>query len=321
VIAPSGRRAQVRLAEPLLIFRRADLHELLLSKAAAAGATIAVERVTRFTRTNDGWNLESRAGDTWRTHPPFDFLVAADGAGGAARRRLTRGIPAAELTQGLGYYLPDIDEEALTLQFYAGLEGYLWVFPRLDHAAVGICDILGRRPAADLRALVDLFVRERYGPRALERAVDYAALIPGAPAVHDAAALQGDAWALVGDCGRAVDPLTREGIYFALLSADLLADALVRGRPGDYAVSWRQRMGHEFEWAARRSGRFFGPAFIERLVRLACASPRLEGVLSDLISGRQPYRSLRRRLLLSAPLVAWQASRARARSVTSVRGS
>src|SRR5215470_7018022 len=30
VIAPSGRRAEVRLAEPLLIFRRADLHEFLL---------------------------------------------------------------------------------------------------------------------------------------------------------------------------------------------------------------------------------------------------------------------------------------------------
>jgi flavin-dependent dehydrogenase len=215
-----------------------------------------------------------------------------------------------------------VDEEAVTLQFYAGLEGYLWVFPRLDHAAVGICDTLGHRPAADLRALMDRFVRERYGAAAIDRAVGYAALIPGAPAALDDATLQGDGWALVGDSGQAVDPLTREGIYFAMVSADLLADAIARGRPGDYAGAWRTRMGHEFTWAARHAGRFFDPACIERLVRLTDLSPHLAGVVADLISGRQPYRTLRRRLLLAAPLVALQAaSRWSLPALRSARGS
>jgi len=309
LIASSGRRAAIRLAEPLLIFRRSDLHEYLLERAVASGATLVAERVLGFSRGTAGWSLESGAGDVRRAHRPFDFLVAADGAGGFARRRLTRGVPAAELTQGLGYYLPGVDEEAVTLRFYAGLDGYLWVFPRLDHAAVGICDTLGRRPAADLRALVDRFVRERYGAAVMDRAVGYAALIPGAPPVVENATLQGDGWALVGDSGQAVDPLTREGIYFALLSADLLADAIAAGRPGDYGRAWREWMAPEFTWAARHAGRFFDPAFIERLVRLSDLSPHLARVVADLISGRQPYRTLRRRLLMAAPLVAWQAAR------------
>jgi len=322
VIAPSGRRAEIRLAEPLLIFRRADLHEFLLERAVASGAAVVAERVLGFARGTAGWTLDSGAGDARRLHGPFDFLVAADGAAGFARRRLTRAIPAAELTQGLGYYLPGVDEETVTLRFYAGLDGYLWVFPRLDHAAVGICDTLGRRPAADLRALLDRFVRARYGADALDRAVGYAALIPGAPPAPDDATLQGDGWALAGDCGRAVDPLTREGIYFAMVSADLLADAIAAGRPGDYAPAWRTRMGHEFTWASRHAGRFFDPAFIERLVRLSDLSPQIAGVVADLISGRQPYRTLRRRLLLAAPLVAWQAARRRPPpAVTSARDS
>jgi flavin-dependent dehydrogenase len=35
------------------------------------------------------------------------------------------------------------------------------------------------------------------------------------------------AWALVGDAAGFVDPLTGEGIYYAIKSADLLAGALV----------------------------------------------------------------------------------------------
>lgn len=322
VIAPSGRRAAIPLAEPLLIFRRSDLHEYLLERAVAAGATLVAERVHAFSRRGAGWSLDSVAGEARRAHQPFDFLVAADGAGGFARRRLTRGVPAAELTQGLGYYLPGVNEEAVTLRFYAGLDGYLWVFPRLDHAAVGICDMLGRRPAADLRALVDRFVHERYGAEVMDRAVGYAALIPGAPPAVATATLQGEGWALVGDAGQAVDPLTREGIYFALLSADLLADALAAGRPRDYARAWRHRMAPEFAWAARHAAGFFEPAFIERLVWLADRSPDLAGVIADLISGRQPYRTLRRRLLMGAPRVVWQAATRRPRpAFSSVRDS
>jgi len=307
IVAPSGRQAAIPLAEPLLIFRRSDLHEYLLERAVASGATLVAERVHGFSRGTGGWSLDS--GPARRPHPPFDFMIAADGAGGFARRRLTQGIPAGELTQGLGYYLPGVDEEVMTLRFYPGLAGYLWVFPRLDHIAVGICDALGRRPAADLRMLVEHFIRERYGAAVMDRAIGYAALIPGAPPAIEDATLQGDGWALIGDSGQTVDPLTREGIYFALVSADLLADAIAAGQPGNYTRAWRERMGPEFTWAARHAGRFFEPGFIERLVRLSDLSPRLAGVVADLISGRQPYRTLRRRLMLAAPLVAWQAAK------------
>ena len=39
-------------------------------------------------------------------------------------------------------------------------------------------------------------------------------------------ALEGPGWMLLGDAAGLVDPLTREGIYYALLSAQWAADAL-----------------------------------------------------------------------------------------------
>jgi flavin-dependent dehydrogenase len=102
-----------------------------------------------------------------------------------------------------------------------------------------------------------------------------------------------------------VDPLTREGIYYALRSGDLLAEAIAAGDPRSYAAAWEREAGRELAWAASHGGAFFRARFIERLVALCSASGAIARVLSDLIAGRQPYRTLRARLILNAPRVGW----------------
>jgi flavin-dependent dehydrogenase len=326
VVSPSGREAGLDLREPLEVFARADLHLLMLDRAVEAGAEVRETRVIRLER-RASWLLEtaSASGEV-REEGPFDFLVAADGASGSAHRRLVGTPPAPDLTQGIGCYLAGPPDEEITLKFFAGMHGYLWVFPRPDHASAGICATLGEIPAAALRERMDRFLAGRYGADRVASAARYAALIPGAPRDPSAARLTGPGWAVAGDAGRAVDPLTSEGIYYAILSGDRLARALVAGRVEDYATSWRREPGREFAWAARHSAGFFRPRFIEHLVALAGRSERVAAVLGDLISGRQPYRTLKRRLVLNAPAIAWQAARRRPSgrtpgSLTPVRGS
>ncbi|HZM70774.1 MAG TPA: NAD(P)/FAD-dependent oxidoreductase [Candidatus Cryosericum sp.] len=308
VVAPSGREAVIPLSEPLHVFSRADLHLYLLERAELAGVRRVRSRVVDFTRRPEGaWTLLTEPGPAGLPeHGPFDYLVAADGASGVSRRRLAGSIPARQLTQGIGYYLPGLSEDAITLKFFSGLNGYLWVFPRTDHSSAGICGTLGEMPVAELRALMDDFLRLRYGPEIVARSERYAALIPGAPSDPEGVPLIGDAWAFVGDTGRSVDPLTREGIYFAMLAGDLLAEALRERRAKSYPLAWTSGPGREFAWAARHAAGFFDPRFIERLVALCSRSPTAARVLSDLIGGRQPYRTLKLRLLLSAPAVGWQ---------------
>jgi flavin-dependent dehydrogenase len=318
VIAPSGAATTIRMREPLHVYRRADLHQFLLERATEAGARLVAERVVGFGPAPTGpglgatppWMIHTVDADGRRlTHSSFDYLIAADGAGGFSRRRLAGGIPAAELTQAVGYYLPEPVEDTVVLKFCAGVSGYLWVFPRLDHDAAGICGTLGAMPVADLRALLDRFLVERYGPGRLARAAPYAALIPGAPVSVRDLRLQGEGWAMVGDTSRSVDPLTREGIHYAMESAELLAVALLAGAPETYSALWRRTMGLEFSWAGRHASEFFAPRTIERLVALCSRSPRTAGILSDLLAGRQRYRSLALRLLASGPAIAWEAFR------------
>jgi geranylgeranyl diphosphate/geranylgeranyl-bacteriochlorophyllide a reductase len=307
IVSPSGREARVPLADPLYVFSRADLHSFLLARAVSAGAAWERARVMSADSEASAWTLRAASsGEDPHPFGPFDFLVAADGASGGARRRLLPGNGAPGTSQGIGYYRPEVSEEFITLKFYPRLHGYLWVFPRPDHSSAGICGTLGDPPAAALKKLMDDFLKERYPAPALAGAVRYAALIPAAPRDPLSERLQGDGWALVGDAARLVDPLTREGIYYAMLSGDLLAEALIAGRPEDYTASWARQGAFELSWAAAHGGPFFDRRFIERMVFLCAASPSIARVLSDLIAGRQSYRTLKRRLILLSPRVGAQ---------------
>ena len=106
---------------------------------------------------------------------------------------------------------------------------------------------------------------------------------------------------LLGDAAGLVDPLTREGIYFALLSGVWAADALA-GAAGPraasrYADRVLREIHPELERAARLSRLFFTPAFSSLFVRALDQSEGIRDVFVDLVGGVQPYRGLRRRLL------------------------
>ena len=45
--------------------------------------------------------------------------------------------------------------------------------------------------------------------------------------------MAGPNWALAGDAAALVDPITGEGLYYALRSGDLLAETLIAGRPAN----------------------------------------------------------------------------------------
>ena len=112
------------------------------------------------------------------------------------------------------------------------------------------------------------------------------------------------AWALIGDAAGFVDPLTGEGIYYAIKSADLLAKAMTT-RIADYDAMWRAEFGAEMRRAAELSDRFYygnfaGQRLTERMVQFAKRHRGVREVLRDLVAGDQGYVDLKTRLLKSS---------------------
>ncbi len=326
--APSGRCIQLKLEEPFAIYSRRAFDAHLRERAEAAGAALIKEKVSgsRTVRDEHGWLLKS-ADKEWRAN----FLVGADGANSALAKMLAGPLPPAEMEVAFGYRapLPANRQAPTVVAFLPGWVGYAWAFPRVDHISFGIAtsqDAFEHQPLDDLlwEFMLGYYRRgeDKKAKLWTSRKVDqerdlrlrkflqstaerYAARIPGLlPKTWDIRRACGDHWALLGDAAGFADPVTGEGIYYALRSAELFAASYLSGSPASYEQSWRQDFGRELQRAAEMRqkfyGNFWGAPFTERMIEFAWGHRGIKRVLGDLVAGHQGYVGLKRKLARSA---------------------
>jgi flavin-dependent dehydrogenase len=295
--APGAGEATLALDHPLVIYSRFDLNRMLLERAEAAGAQIEKARVTEMTRRESGWRLRT-SGGTLDT----DFCIVATGARNPLREVGTQ-LTAGDAMSALGYYVPG-DQNRIDIQFLDGLEGYIWIFPRCGHLSVGIC---GKgEPAGSLRRRLESFMTER--GISWKGESFYSHLLPSlASGSWRNNRVAGDGWMAVGDAAGLVDPITGEGLYYAIRSADLATRSLLaeNGAAADRPAHYRQALTRDFaadlEFGACLAKRLFRGRFLlksvpTRMVQFTQRSPRFSAIMRDLFTGRQPYEGLKRRL-------------------------
>jgi flavin-dependent dehydrogenase len=105
---------------------------------------------------------------------------------------------------------------------------------------------------------------------------------------------------LVGDAAGLADPVTREGIRPAMRAGRWAAQSLLDGRPEDYPHLVASGLAADMARAERAGGLFYEDRIGQWMVPVCRALPGARRVLGDLLTCRQPYRGLRRRLLRAA---------------------
>ena len=227
-----------------------------------------------------------------------DFVVLAAGA----RNRLlpeTTALGASDLEITLGYFVPT-EEDIIKIKFLKQFEGYLWSFPRADHLSVGICGKMGQSSSQQLRQHLEEFVSQEKIPT--DGAKFYSHVLPSPQAqTIRRRRIVGRNWAMAGDAAACVDPVTGEGLFYALRSGDLLAQALSDGRPQAYPERLRAAFSADLEFAANLArklfrGTFLGGAITTRMVQILNYSPAFRDLIRDVFSGSQDYRTLKQRL-------------------------
>ena len=278
----------------LVVASRARFDAALLAVAVEAGASLVAERVTDVSRDGEDWRIATRGAPV-----RAGWLLGADGPNSLVRRRLYRPFARADLSIATGFFVHGVTSPDIAVAFEDDPPGYLWSFPRLDHLAVGVC---AQADVASTSALVPL--ASQWIARNVSAATNLERYSWPIPSLREATLQRehpaGPRWMLLGDAGGMVDPITREGIFFALLSAEAAADSLIES-VGDPAATYAARIHatvyDELIRAARLKARFFNPHFTSLLIRALEKSAAVRAVMVDLIAGRQPYRGLRRRLL------------------------
>lgn len=296
--AHNAGEVRLKLDSPLIIYSRMDLNQLLLTRAEKAGAQIEKTRVLGLERHGDGWLLQTQSGRI-----QADYCIVANGARNSLRNVGTQ-LSSSDTMSALGYYVP-AQRDRIDIQFLPELEGYIWVFPRCGHLSVGIC---GKgEPASSLRRRLELYMEQKELSR--EGAKFYSHLLPSleTPAwQHNR--ITGPGWMAVGDAAGLVDPITGEGLYYAMRSADLAVQALVSELRNCEVASavYRRLLGRDFandlEFGSRMAARVFRGKFLfasvpSRMVQFTRRSPRFTAMMQDLFAGRQNYLTLKRRLL------------------------
>jgi flavin-dependent dehydrogenase len=298
-----GDAAEVKLAgegiaprTPLVVLSRAIFDRALADAAIAAGARLIPERVIDVDRRGSRFCLSTTRGEY-----DADHVIGADGPNSIVRKRFGTPFSRDQLSVAAGHFVHGISSSAIAIRTMREQPGYLWSFPRPDHLAIGVCAPAALRVSSvQLRAQSRAWI-ETHGFDRGAALTSYAWPIPSLGDRHARETTFGGAgWMLAGDAAGLVDPLTREGIYYALLSGQWAAEALSEDSAGAatrYADRLRAEVQPEIARAARLSGAFFSPGFASLLVHALKDSAAIRDVFVDLVTGAQPYLGLRRRLL------------------------
>ena len=288
-----GRSVAIPLDDDaLVVASRAEFDGRLLAAARQAGATIVSSRALDVTRNARGFLIHTSAGAVVSR-----LVIGADGANSLVRRRLARPFARADLSIATGYFVHGATSDEVIVELFADPPGYVWSFPRPGHLAVGICAQADAGVASGaLRARAETWIRQMaLAPGA--RLEPYSWPIPSLSAAgFGSLTTSGPGWFLAGDAAGLVDPITREGIYFALLSGEWAAQAAASSGRAPHA-RYRERIHDEIAAdlarAARYRAGFFRPRFTRLLIDALRESAGVRAVMADLVAGRQAYSTLK----------------------------
>ncbi|SFF50288.1 geranylgeranyl reductase family protein [Blastococcus tunisiensis] len=283
--SPGGTTVERTMQRPARVVPRAVLDARLLAAGLAAGAEFRRHAVRRIA--------------VHPTHVEVDgvltagVLVGADGAESVVRRAL-----------GLGPNRPD--RLAIALRGYApvpaGLEdvqliatteqrwpAYAWSFPLGDgRANVGYGELVsgGVNRAGLLAGLERLLP----GVGAAELKAHRLPLSTGRPRQPDGRVL------LAGDAASLINPLTGEGIFYAVLSGALAGAAAAAGGGAGaaYRAALRRRLGRHLAHSSTASWASRWPAVMDAVFRAAAGDQRVfdDVVHLGLADGRLTARTL-----------------------------
>jgi len=324
--SPSGKYLHLELDEPFAVYSRITFDSFLRERARKAGAEVLADKIPArgFKRIEGLWTIRTQGGEELSSK----FLVGADGANSAIAKKLAGPLPPAEMEVAFGYRAPltGSGKDATVVAFLPRWVGYAWAFPRIDHISFGIAttqdafdhDALDRLlwdfmvsyyEVAQVGNLRKMQLWKSATKTQIEnlrhKAERYAARIPGlTPRTWDTRRACGEGWALLGDAAGFADPVTGEGIYYAIRSAELFAKAYLASKPLDYEQLWRKDFGGELKRASqmrrRFYGNFWGAPFTDRMIEFARGHRGIRKVLGQLVAGDQGYVNLKKKLARSA---------------------
>jgi geranylgeranyl reductase family protein len=316
---PHGTSLDVESPDPcVLLVRRVEFDDALVRAAVSAGATLEERfEITQAEVNGEGVTLQARDGR--RLSAPL--VVAADGVHSVIAKRLgvNRRWPRASIAIDMMEETPvatlraERPDVLWVAYAHDGLDGYAYVFPKTHHVNVGIGCLLSHykgempgRPYEMQQTFVSRLVESGVLHGRSDRRHFTPFLIPVGgplPSAHAGPVL------FAGDAGGFVHAVTAEGIYYAMVSGELAARAILqkfevqRAAGTLYDRLWRREIGAELADSVLIQRYLFAKhERVSRAIRAGTSANGLMDILLAYMKGDLSYSSLRHRMLWRFPL-------------------
>lgn len=292
-ILPGGLSFTTHRPTPIVSMTMRDRFDYaLLAAAQAAGATVhqqcAVENVSFH---GDVVMLATNRGTM-----TAKFVIAADGALSTVARKIgmTDGrilIPAVEYEVTVSHSWLDRFQNTARFDFGVPPHGYAWAFPKRQHLSIGVLSAMRRD--VDLKSSIVRYL-EMLGCPSAAQIERHGFVIPirprRGPFVYKRVLV-------VGDAAGFADPVTGEGISFAVRTGLMAAQALIEAHLKEESV--RQIYTHaltETILPELQTGRWLAQLLYHfpriRSWAFAQHGQRLCEAVTDVMTGTRTYREL-----------------------------
>lgn len=291
----------IKDAPPLHMTMRRDFDAVLHRHATAAGATVfAPVRVAQIIP--DGPRVALADGRVLEAA----LLIGADGCNSATARALYgRPFDPADISFALEVELPRRRGEfrSVEIDLAAANWGYGWIFPKNDSITIGVGGLHQRNP--DMKAHMRAYLERYVGTEAASTALKgcKGAFLPAG--IYRKRPGTGRVL-LAGDAAGLVDPVTGEGIAWAMRSGQLAAEACAAALRAGFPDKALGLYGKELAYVQREIDRarmlqkvlFISPqsgAMVRSMVR----RPTVQRAFLRILSGERDYQDIGRKTLLN----------------------
>ncbi len=289
------RRFETPIIEMVM---RNDLDNFLVEKAVAAGADVVTNTTVRTVSGKPGDLVVETSDRTFRAA----VAAACDGAGGRISQSLGLSVKCKFMTavEGELYFgspwLLDSYKGRVHFDFGVVPRGYGWVFAKKDHLSVGIVTLDKR---------FDGWKRRFYEYLGTKKLTGFSRIrplkggrIPFSPSPGNILA-NGKGLA-AGDAAGFADPITGEGIYYALKSAKIASRTIVESLESGFDVMNRYTerinlsLAQDLKWAGRMSQVLYAAPFITKAILKGFGKTMAENELKVILA-RQSYTDIKRK--------------------------